>query len=600
MKYLRQFLLFVEGEIAMFWAAQKARFSWVPKWVAVTFAGLAVLGVIGLAGLALSWNSIREYRSAQLMNEAEQLESAGQGEAAAKKAEAAFRLDVHAAEPVRFLYEHYRDHHPVAIDWLEQVIIREGHNQENVMALIDLHLQHGDVNDIKALVLQMAQIAPDDPNVQLAKVRIAMREHRHEDALELLLGLSDAAPDSAEVHETLFEVLMRSGSKPLMEDARVKWQSFVSDTERLGLVALRNLVRSTPRDAPELADWMRQIREHPLRSKQDVLAAVTWQHANESLSWDEARAEVEAELDLNDPDDLTLWAYWLAGQKKSGLILETVPAEQLADNPRLGWEYMLAYIEHKDAQEARDFMSRMGRDQLGLSNAQFEYLQLLIGSASEANDGISEQRLRYTLQGSSPLDWALIERDLRLRGEDRALELLFERQAQFRAAPSIGKAALLRQAYQQGDTDRIEQMLRRFRISEFAEVSPAVAWFAGYLRILLRIDLDTLRAELREVATDYPTHPTFQNIYALSFAVEGDHARAGRAAAPLRGPITERPAFLSMAVFMLYAESTGQRPPQEALDLVEPYLKLDQEVRLLQQMRQLAEPTAAVGPTRNP
>lgn len=584
MKIIANFLLRIERFLGRIFERPLEDYGRLPKWIRYGIPVLLIGGYVTLFTVAVSWESIRRYRSDALLEKAR---TALEGEdimTAFNTARASLQVDHSNDAPVEFIYELLRDGGASqAFVWGNEVGKRLGYSDDLLLDLARIGLRHNLIFDLRPILLHLRERNPTNTDVRIASARIHLNDRQPTRALAEIQEILAAEPENVAAHELALIAGLQTRDIEFLAELQPRWREFTSREDALGLVATRNLLRLNLSD-PELLE---QLESHPLATRDDRVLVTNIQISNQTDDVDELLNNLATHFDFENPQDRTQWVLILALHNLNGRIIRFVEDPTAEESGRIAWEYLLALIAEERADEAVEILSQFTRRDLNLSETQFSYLRT--AAESEVAGDFSPYTLTSVLRDSSPSDWALIERDLQKRGVDEGLLVFHEHMSRSFEAPEVGNAYLLLRAYEAGDEIEVRLILRDRRLADFARAPGTTAWFAAYLRLVLDIRVEDLNQEIQEIIPITGRFPLYRNLIALMYARMGQPQAARAVITRIEQRIEDIPAFLLMTSAILENRLLRTASDLRLLDYIDLRLRLETEKKLLDSIRRSSE-----------
>ncbi len=584
MKFLASLLLRIERFLGRLFERPLEDYGRLPKWIRYGLPILAITGYLAVFTAAVSWESIRRYRSDALLEKARTALAEEDIATAFNTARASIQVDTRNDAPVEFIYELLRDAGATqAFVWGNEVGKRTGYTNELLLDLTRIGLRGNLIFDLRPILLHLRERDPDNLDVRIASARIHLNDRQPDRARNELRTILAEAPENVPAHELALAAGLQTRDVEFLAELQPQWREFTSREDLLGLVAIRNLLRLNLSD-PELLE---QLVTHPLATRDDRVLVTNIRLSNQSGDADTLLTDLATEFDFTDPGDRTRWVLILALHNLNTRIIRFVEDPTAEENGRIVWEYLLALIAEDRADEAIETLTQFTRRDLNLTETQYAYLRT--AAESEVSGDYSPYTLTSVLRDSSPSDWALIERDLQKRGVDEGLLVFHEHMSRSFEAPEVGNAYLLLRAYEAGDEIQVRLLLRDRRLADFARAPGTTAWFAAYLRLVLDIRVEDLNQEIQEIIPITGRFPLYRNLIALLYARMGQPQAARAVITRIDQRIEDIPSFLLMTSAILENRLLRTASDLRLLNYIDARLRLETEKNLLDSIRRSSE-----------
>lgn len=488
--------------------------------VRVLIVFFAVLFLGALIGIVPIYRAVESWRVERFLEEAEVLAADGDYEQANDLARAAYALIPDHVPTLRFLAEYGRAlDDPRALDYARRVLLMDVATEEDLVQFGELAIAEGQAGGLLPYLALYREGARESARLAVIYARQRLGS-RPPEALEVLQYWVDRDTDILDVHVLYVLASLESPDPARQEAGRAHLREMLGRDDAIGLNAYGLYINLPSTTMQEKVEAMQRLREHPLFSLRERLFVLAFEINNGLTDFEEIEPRLGEWFDMEDPESLLQLAQWLSRLGQGERFLDYVDFEQVRENEDLLLAYFEALLQAGQANRVLALIDEW-RGQLPLRPP-----QVWVAEAQALRRLGREEAflstIRLALDSAELQDYNYLER-LVTRLDNEELQVDFYRMvARNPITAAIGRANLLRLAYEQGRTELIEDLLPRMSFGAY-QAAPAVLNLLVYLKALYEPDrwLVNARSLSEALVSDNPDELDYRVTLAFLYHLSG-------------------------------------------------------------------------------
>lgn len=420
--------------------------------------------------------------------------------------------------------------HEEATELWPKAVDLPGRTPEDLKAFLEFALgfnnprnpEQNQVNreNFRRFIGKLTDELPDDPEVVLMQVSDLKERRRIFEGIIAAQPLIDQGVDHVALQREYVSLLLLVPQEDFRERARDHLLSLAEEDTATGLMALEVLVRQDLLSEGERGTFARQLRDHPMAGREEILLAYRFLLATSQSTFEEARERIEPLFELEDTlEDQQSYAQWLLTNRRPDLLLETFDRETAEFDPTLFYLWLIAKVTVGEAQEVVE-ITYQSADRNPLS---FARNLVIRAQAYEVLGQVRQAQESFTnlVENGSLEQVMLIRQELRRRGDWPNLLKLYQRlpESTLPGYQELGRRWLLEAYYVLGREDDLLEILDKISYEDY-EDEPMQQNLLAYLNLLYRRDLGPHKSKVEELLSDYPTAVDFRLTLALAYLRE--------------------------------------------------------------------------------
>lgn len=428
----------------------------------VLVVGIPAVVVLGL-GVALAVPQVKNWRARQFAESADRLRAEGKLQEAFNNASSALQMRPGLPEVQRAYARVLFDaNEPKGLQVMQKLIDSGQAQPEDRLELAEASLRFGDIPLAEREAFQLLQEGQCTPAALHVLARVRLAQRRAPDALQALKESLEAG-GGHQPALLLARLQIASNEPAALASALDLLRPIARQGDQAGLEALLVLMDSPALESDEGPAWITALRDHPLASDTQKLAAASAEiMLQPSQSAQVVRKTIEGYGNSSGEARANL-GRWLNQHHKYNETLDAITPEEASIRSDLFLIRLDAMAGRKDWQAIANLLRK---DELPLSNA---VVQLYRGRAARELGRPEEAATFYrrAIVQASPtpdLMWYVIEYLQRI-GEDRVLEQELRRLTENPAAARQAFASLVPIVQKRQDAEELyklyDSMLKR-------------------------------------------------------------------------------------------------------------------------------------------
>lgn len=296
------------------------------KWIIAGIC-LAILAIL-LAFAKPAWHYIKEWRAINLAREAMVELENDSLENAWNKAQSAYTLFTDNEEVARAVAEVTMRADPaMAVDYWKETYELSG-QRDDLERLVEAATLGRRFSEADQYLEELRQMDPRDGQMLLLEAQLRVGQQDIPAATEAVKQALEADEIPEEAHFLYVQLTQFSTDPEVRQEGIDYLRALGQRNDELGLHALQNLANYSLNTPEELQEVIVQLRNHPLRTRQDQLLALRLEMLLPDANAEENLKAALAIVDLDSPEQLIELGRWLNVQKRFSQTLQVISPEQ--------------------------------------------------------------------------------------------------------------------------------------------------------------------------------------------------------------------------------------------------------------------------------
>lgn len=487
-------------------------------WYRILFTVFSGIVLLSLASAYPAWIYLKKWRADNLIAQAEAYFAQGRSYQAFLKGQAAYYVDSDNPKILSNLIEYSRSvRHPNTLQYGQELIAKGGVTAGALRSLAE-EAQRTKATDLaRAYLRRLENIDPNNDDILRLRIELYVLEGKRQEAYELAkIGiLKDSGAEIFGHYASLGLELEEGEARHKLVDSL--WDELDSNDKRSLYAALLLVRESTVLSVEQVDLVTSHILENSFSDRTQKLRAY-FSRINVGLTTiRELRGDMRQLFDFSLKTDRFQYAYWLYNSQFFEEILYTFQTQDVADDATLFSIYALAMIETNAKERALDLLR--SSDAFVLS----EIERLILEAQAQRSLGRMQayvSTVERAIARAEVKDFRTLEGYLERLNNGDFLNSFYEKFINFPGTAAEADSKRILSAYDVGDNETLERILKRQRIESLRNFPPAQSLFA-YLRGLKAEGvLENIR-ELEALVAKYPSVVDFRISLALNYFQEG-------------------------------------------------------------------------------